>query len=104
MGSDNIDVVDVDPYNLKRIKWDIQNLFSMRSVTSDTVENGSGVRYGIISNDAEGEVVNLGDIVMIDYVAYTLEGNVLGTTFQSVADTSEIISSPRQAACGNSYR
>ncbi len=93
-GSDNeVEVVDI-VLQFEEDKTDIQDLFSDRQIESDTVENGSGVRYGVISNNSDGEIVEQGDVVMIDYVAYTLGGNVLGTTFQSVADTSDIISTP----------
>lgn len=93
-GTDNaVEVVDVG-LQFEEDKTDINDFFSDRDVDSDTLDNGTGVRYGVIENNPEGDTVNAGDIVMIDYVAYTLAGNVLGTTFQSVADTSEIISTP----------
>ena len=93
-GTDNaVEVVDVG-LQFEEDKTDINDFFSDRDVDSDTLDNGTGVRYGVIENNPEGDTVNAGVIVMIDYVAYTLAGNVLGTTFQSVADTSEIISTP----------
>lgn len=56
---------------------------------------GSGVRYSI-QESGEGQLVEVNDIVTMDYTAYTIGGIVFGTSVQAVADTAESITDPTE--------
>jgi len=91
--SDNeVEIIDLE-LQFEENKQDISDFFEDRGITdSDTLD--TAVRYSITSLNSEGETIEVGDIVMLDYVGYRLSGSLLGTTFQEVVDTTDVFSEP----------
>ncbi len=91
--SDNdVDIIDLG-VQFEENKLAISDFFEDRGINdSDTLD--TAVRYSITSLDPEGEVIEVGDIVMLDYVGYLIDGRLLGTTFQEVVDTTDVFDEP----------
>ncbi len=89
-GSDNsVDLID-PLVQFEENKVEIADFFADRGI-ADFDTTTTGVRYAFLQNGLLGDPVQPGDKITLDYVAYVLSGNVLGTTFEAVADTSEVI-------------
>ncbi len=90
--NDPIEIVDATE-QFEQNKVDIANFFADIDLP-DPDTTSSGVRFAMVDNDSSDIAPQPGDIVSLDYVAYRLDGTLLGTTFQSVVDTTEVFSAP----------
>ena len=81
---------------------DVQFQEDLMTIEAFIIERGldvvdttvSSVRYSI-KELGEGELVEVDDVITLDFVAYLAEtGQMLQTSMQEVADTSEVISTP----------
>lgn len=90
---DIIEPIDPDVQFEENIA-DITEFFEEKELSVvDTTTNG--VRYSITSMAADtADTAKIGDIIVLEYVAYRLDGSLLGTNMQAVVDTTDLLSSP----------